>query len=440
MRRSHWIAEFMTPTSPKSEEHKTDHWRNLDAPEAVTPEATHLDELGTAPSEGSAWGHFLDRLKIVTRRYMGERLSATALSWWIRWKRLKRAVRWRRLKRAVRWKRLKRAVRWNTWYVSKISLFMVAMYYAGLTSALGIERLLLLYALLLGFACASASFGYMINDLFDRSVDRIAGKPNALAALSQPEAIILVAASCAVGLIMAVPLLSTAMDVALVIVAYGLMTVYSAPPIRLKERGVAALLAASAAQRTVPALIVFHTLGVWDRTTVIFSAFISLVGIRWIIVHQIQDAENDRRSGVQTLAIDQGTKALYQVLKYLLFPAEVICLTLVMISMMTNVPGILAIFGVYGLWLLIEIPIRRRRGLGTPLGSFKWAPLADFYDIVLPLALATALVSQSLWFVIVPVFTAVWLRKKIIRKITYIKWLVWTPLSPAREQTRRSRS
>jgi 4-hydroxybenzoate polyprenyltransferase len=204
---------------------------------------------------------------------MGERVSITVSFWW---------------------ESFKRTVRWTDWY-GKIALFMVAMYYAGLRSDLDADRLLLLYGLLLVFACASSCYGYMVNDLFDRSVDRVAGKPNALATLSQPVAIALVAASCALGLIIAIPLLSTAVGVALVIVTYGLITVYSAPPVRFKERGVGALLVATATQRTLPALIIFHTLGVWDQTTIIFSAFISVVGIHHVTAHQIMDAENDRR-------------------------------------------------------------------------------------------------------------------------------------------------
>jgi 4-hydroxybenzoate polyprenyltransferase len=193
----------------------------------------------------------------------------------------------------------------------------------------------------------------MVNDFFDRSVDRIVGKSNALAALSQPVAISLVVASCALGLIIAIPLLSTTIDAALVLITYGLITTYSAPPLRFKERGVGALLVATATQRTLPALIIFHMLSIWDQSTILFSAFISVVGIHCIITHQITDAENDRRSGMQTLAVARGTKALHQLLKYLIF-VEVICLTLFILAIALT-SNMLAILGVYGAWFLINL-------------------------------------------------------------------------------------
>ena len=181
----------------------------------------------------------------------------------------------------------------------KIAFLLVCIYYAALSQPGPSGGLQAEMALLLAALCVYAAFGHLVNDFSDREADRVAGKRNVLATLSERKARTLVLAAAAVGIALALPYWQQPGVIVSLISAYALAAFYSLPPLRLKERGAAGLIAATAAQRTLPCLVVFYAMNFWDWTAVALCALNTLIGVRHIVVHQILDARDDARAGTK---------------------------------------------------------------------------------------------------------------------------------------------
>jgi 4-hydroxybenzoate polyprenyltransferase len=126
-------------------------------------------------------------------------------------------------------------VRWSAWATSKIPLFLVCIYYAALSRpAPGASVILEMLGLLL-ILCLYAAFGYAINGLADRRLDRLAGKRDKLGEM--PEARVKAFFWLVFGASVIAPLLiyRNRPDIlALVAASYLLAAGYSLPPVRFK--------------------------------------------------------------------------------------------------------------------------------------------------------------------------------------------------------------
>jgi 4-hydroxybenzoate polyprenyltransferase len=223
-----------------------------------------------------------------------------------------------------RWlSRVRRLARWHDWYDSKLPLFLVAMCYAVLRmEAPGIIEAAQMVALLL-LLCLYAAFGHIVNDYADREADRTAGKKKLLAEWGEPAALAAVAVP-AIGTMAVAWLCFDQYTLALTLLSVLVAAVYSLPPARLKERGVLGWAAATAAQRTLPLAIIFQAFAAWDGVAVLMTVLNTLIGIRYIAVHQLRDRRNDRRSGVQTIATQRRPERLIPLLRAL-FGLEAAC-------------------------------------------------------------------------------------------------------------------
>lgn len=63
---------------------------------------------------------------------------------------------------------------------------------------------------------------------------------------------------------------------------------YSAPPFRLKERGIWGIIGASMAQWMVTVVMVFAVFGHYDVDTFIFAVFYLLIGLRFMFTHRVR--------------------------------------------------------------------------------------------------------------------------------------------------------
>jgi 4-hydroxybenzoate polyprenyltransferase len=103
-----------------------------------------------------------------------------------------------------------------------------------------------------------------------------------------------------------------------------LAALYSLPPVRLKERFVLGWGASALAQRTLPLVIIFEALKGWDVVAVGLIVLSTLIGLRSIVVHQLRDRDNDRRSGVLTVATAENPQRLVAML-HVFFRFEFAC-------------------------------------------------------------------------------------------------------------------
>ncbi|HOG47403.1 MAG TPA: UbiA family prenyltransferase, partial [Anaerolineae bacterium] len=203
---------------------------------------------------------------------------------------------------------LGRLFRTSEWYDTKLPLLLLVAYQsllAGHSGAVGAGML----ARAALYGAALLAFGYLINDLADTAVDRMAGKRRAMDGIARWLAWLICGIVAAVAALALRPSWGRPLVLILLALSLGLAAAYSLPPLRLKERGWLGLLTAAAAQRTVPGLTVAAFLGHLDWGIAWMGAIFLLMGLRYILLHQIMDAEHDRCARVRTYALAVGSVA-----------------------------------------------------------------------------------------------------------------------------------
>jgi 4-hydroxybenzoate polyprenyltransferase len=153
----------------------------------------------------------------------------------------------------------------------------------------------------------AAAYVSLLNDATDREDDAAAGKYNRIAQRRRWYAPTAIGGVAAAGVAVAVVAWR---DDPLVLALYAgpwvAFSLYSLPPIRLKARGAAGVLADACGAHLFPyvliAVAVFHATGsrldwAWVAAVGVWAL---AVGIRSALWHQLGDAEADSRSGVKT--------------------------------------------------------------------------------------------------------------------------------------------
>jgi 4-hydroxybenzoate polyprenyltransferase len=253
-------------------------------------------------------------------------------------------------------------------------------------------------ALTVGALAVCAAYVSVLNDLTDREADRIAGKPNRLAGRPAPVCAAVVALPIALGLATAVlvwrgdPLLA-----GLYAGAWLAFTLYSAPGVRLKGRGIAGVLGDAAGAHLFPQLLVAAAVlrhlhaeldPAWLAAVGVWSLAAGARGALW---HQLGDVEADARARVRTFARADPRRA-ERVGRFVAFPAELAGL----LAMLVLAPGVAA-----AVLLVPYVVFERRRAVRwlTPLIVVSPAPrnrlvMHDYYVAVYPLAFAMTAVVR----------------------------------------------
>lgn len=153
--------------------------------------------------------------------------------------------------------------------------------------------------------------GYLLNDWYDQTIDKKAGKLNITASLSANHFYLLLLLFWGFGLFFIFQISFVASYI--LILQFLLLIAYSQPKIRLKEKGVVGLLVDALYGHVVPVLMLLVVLSDFGHIPLFFQlSFIVLnlfIGIRDILIHQLEDKQNDLKAGVKTFATEQGEKA-----------------------------------------------------------------------------------------------------------------------------------
>jgi 4-hydroxybenzoate polyprenyltransferase len=250
---------------------------------------------------------------------------------------------------------------------------------------------------------AVAAYGYVINDCFDIEVDRRAGKRNSMAGRSVMQRAGILAVILSVGWLPAVVVGYGGLSCLLLAINFLLPTIYSIPPIRLKERGVSGILSDAFAAHLVPTLFLasllvlpLPTVGLYRWLVVgVMAAWYLCVGLRGIMTHQILDREADLASGVVTLATTQDAIRLLRWDRRILYVVEMgVFVSLILLLGQRNVLLVV----VFGVFLVLESLMRVMKWgyfveKSPHEGKRFYLPFANnlFYSLWMPLVLAVEL-------------------------------------------------
>lgn len=283
-----------------------------------------------------------------------------------------------------------RAVRANEWWEYKLAPLAGTAYATAYMEGVALVDLagqLLVALLALGLGAAYVS---VLNDLTDRELDRRAGKPNRLEGRRAAPWWTLLGAIVAAGAVVAtLAWRSEPAVLALYAGAWVAFAAYSVPPLRLKARGVAGVLADAAGAHCFPFLFVAAVVlaeagdaaaGGWLAAV---GAWALGHGVRGALLHQFGDREVDARVGLRTFAMAHRAAAR-RVGLYAAFPLELAGFgALLVLSEGALAAALLLLY----LWL----EVRRTRGRGFPLVVVEPAPdcqiaLQKYYAALFPLA------------------------------------------------------
>ncbi|MEH2059245.1 MAG: tetratricopeptide repeat protein [Nostoc sp.] len=296
-------------------------------------------------------------------------------------------------------------LRGNDWWFYKIPPLLAIAYAEILLQATPTLQSIITLLSLIASMFFVAAYGHVINDIFDIEVDLQAGKHNRMAPLSNLQRIFWSASLAVVGLIPWFFIGINAKSTFLLATIYTLLTIYSAPPLRLKERGIWGVITDAAQVHAVPTLLVatvFSDLASIPQPesatfATVATAWAFLTGIRGIVLHQIWDWENDLNSGVKTLVTSIGVDSARFGISYIVFPSEIFLLCLLMWVTSHFAPLVLVFFIPYILLRIINIKLTS--------GVFDTAPVKkayilphDFYEVWLPLALTILLSVREVSF------------------------------------------
>jgi hypothetical protein len=199
--------------------------------------------------------------------------------------------------------RAARVIRFDHWWWSKLPPLMTVIYLELLQHSDQRQSVPLLIG---GYATTIflvAAYGHVINDAFDIRVDLLAGKPNGMANVTP---LVRVALCVALALAAFVPSFILAFPPAAgacILLNLVWPTIYSVPPVRLKERGVLGIACDAAGSHVTPTLMAVAVFGVAHQDHVLpllLTLWATALGIKGILHHELQDFGADTTAGVRT--------------------------------------------------------------------------------------------------------------------------------------------
>ncbi len=196
-------------------------------------------------------------------------------------------------------------LRVGDWGIQLLLLWVGAFIYF-LVSPVDPVRYLAHLALVSAWSALFLTAGYLINNYCDRDQDREKeySEPRVQ---SDPGMVLAVGVAClvcaAVILVALAPNRSVIM-VGAVQIAGGLA--YSLPGIRLKERGAWGMLTATTMQRVPGFLMVVLAFPQRPAAAIAITIWFLVMGLVFILEHQLEDLADDKRTGVRTWATVRG--------------------------------------------------------------------------------------------------------------------------------------
>lgn len=294
---------------------------------------------------------------------------------------------------------LKRMFRVSEWFGSKLPLQIAIFLFYAYSAGHNARTLLYPFFLFIVYSVTYFGISYLANDLSDVRDDEIAGKSNAFHTSSVKVGVVAFIIATLVHFASAL-LISFSWEFLLFsLVGYLFGISYSFKPLRFKERGVLGLIVASFFQRNLQILVIPFIFAVDPIPFIFINIACFIYGIRYILIHQYIDYENDLKSGTRTFvgSAKRVTRALIITCALLETAISAVCF-FILFSKVSLAFGILLAVGYIlelVLWLLMGI--NKQKELFT---SYYYVPLNFVFLFAIPaISLAIILLADtSAWY------------------------------------------
>lgn len=186
-------------------------------------------------------------------------------------------------------------------------------------------------------------FGYFFNDYTDLESDLKVNKSNMLQKLQPTQRFFLLFGALFLALFPWLFLPHDDFSIFLLAAEFSLLLAYAVPPIRLKEKGFIALLADALYAYAIPFTLAFHTFHCIANTSIELSqygfifAWQLMVGLVNILIHQLEDFENDIQTQTKTWVIYLGKNKSKKILFFIIFPLMLLSFLLFCVQLSSQV-------------------------------------------------------------------------------------------------------
>jgi len=266
------------------------------------------------------------------------------------------------------------------------------------------------------------AFGYVINDFSDIEADKAAGKTKVIFNIRPIVVIISLIAMVVLGNIPI--LLITGFSISSVVVIaviYFFGAAYSIKFLRFKEKGILGLIECSVAQKCLPLLILFFIVEVNILYFVAWILLMFLNGLRYILIHQLIDYENDIKTGIKTFLSSNMRRIDYSI--YIALIIEIVCILFLFHTLILNPLGISLIL-LYIIYECIIFVVIEKHSQKKYFLSYEAVPLEAFFNIFLPLTLLVAIgINVPYAFILLTAMFLYILRALNIKTIP-IRWFI----------------
>ena len=287
-------------------------------------------------------------------------------------------------------------LRIKEWIDSKVTMILgVVAYFLCINKVDSIQclKILTVYFLFLSMFLA---LSYVFNDYADMDIDRKAGKIKVISSVPKWLVVLSFGVMILIGdvpVLLLVERKVLCFCIIVLITAFGLA--YSFPGIRFKERGVLGLVECSFAQRCLPLTPILLFIELRKTNIILWILWFLLSffdGLRYILIHQYIDQENDRKTGTHTFVLERQVN-IRKTIK-LAFIIDIVGCAIILIPLARQYPIIVAI-GVV-LCILLELCVYKVLNVFAKkdwMVSFDSVPLETFFNIIMPVMIGLCMMK-----------------------------------------------
>lgn len=239
------------------------------------------------------------------------------------------------------------------------------------------------------------AFSYVINDFTDIEIDIKAGKQKVMHRMPK---VIVVFSMIIILLVGTIPMLllieKKLMFICYTVFLYLTGAAYSVHWLfRFKERGLVGLIECSVAQKCLPLLSLMFMFHVNLDYLILFIIVSFVNGLRYILIHQAVDYENDLKSGVKTF-VSEGHKKFRRAI-IMAFVIECILMFSVFIRLGVDYYFVFIVLLAYCLCEKIISTVVIKYMNVDWFCTFLAVPLELLYNVVFPIMMAIVITLQN---------------------------------------------
>lgn len=283
----------------------------------------------------------------------------------------------------------------------------------------------------LGSLIPGAAYVSIVNDVTDIAADAAAAKPNRMADRTSLQRAGAISLSLAGGLVFVWIWRHQEVLLACYGAAWLSFTLYSVPPIRLKCRGLAGVVADGAGAQLFPTLTAvlaaYAAAGVAPDPLWLcaMSAWALAYGLRGNLSHQLRDRDADLRARSNTFAARRSRAATERVTAMAVFPIEAAGLAVVLALLGWILPIVaLGLYAVLAARRARRWSVRPALTAGRPLDQIV---MHEYYDVFLPVALLAGTAARHPPDWIIATLLIVLFRARFLQSLADARRLIALP-------------